>query len=229
MSQLPIGTRDRPLSRRRGTPEILTTMLVGGASPYLLYALVRPHLSEVRAILVAALFPAVVEIASLAGHRRLAPLSSLNLIALGAGLLVAAHWGGPQVTLVRGSVITGAVGVVLLLSLLLRRPATFYVARQAVAGNSTDRSRSFDSTWDAVPRLRHLLRLTALVWAIAYLTELCGRLVMVRLLSRERALVFGPIIFWSVQALLLVWTAAYLGRTWPRAAAPEAGAGPSSR
>lgn len=204
---------------RRLTSEIRTIVLVGGAAPYVLYAVVRAQLTEVRALLIAALLPAVVDIASVVGHRRLAPLSTLNLIGLGAALAASAFAGDTGLDLLRGSVITGAIGLALLVSLLPDRPATFYVARQLVAGNDAGASRDFGAMWDSTPLLRRFLRLIAKVWAITLLLELCARIAMTMVMPRERMLVLGPLVFWSAQGGLLVWTIAEVRRRWPRVAA----------
>jgi intracellular septation protein A len=198
------------------TREIGANILLGGVAPYVAYVLLRPHFAEVTSLAIASLFPAVLEIVSLARHRRLDPVSTLSLVALAVSVAIATTGGSARFMLMKESLVTGAIGVGFLISLLFRRPAQFYLGRQFVTGNVPERVARYNAAWEAVPYMRAVLRTTTTVWGIAFLIEVTLRVLLVFRLSTQQMLVVGPIVFYSTMLTVIAWTVFYVRRTQPR-------------
>jgi intracellular septation protein A len=218
-----------PVARRVAT-EIVVSILLGGVAPYVAYVLLRPHFEEVPAILIASLFPAVVEVVSFARHRRLDPVSTVNLAALAISAAIATTGGSARFMLMKESLVTGAIGAWFLASLLFGRPAQFYLGRQFVTGNLPERVLRYGAAWEAVPYMRSVLRTTTAVWGIAFLLEVAMRIVLVFHVSTRQALAIGPIIFYAMMLSVIAWTVFYIRRTKPRIEAmlDRVGAGSAS-
>lgn len=185
---------------------LLVGILVGGIGPFVAFMLLRPYLDAVLSLLIAALLPASMELASLARHRQIDPLSTLSLSALSVAVLLAAIGGIGQVALAKESLVTGAVGAGFLMTLSWRRPAHFYLARQFVTGNDRERVIRFNFAWKAVPVMRDALRASTTVWGIAYLAELSLHLVLMAVLPRQVVLVAGPLLLCATTLFLIAWT-----------------------
>jgi hypothetical protein len=201
---------------RRVAREIVVSILLGGVAPYVAYVLLRPHFEEVPSLLIGSLFPAVLEVVSFARHRRLDPVSTLNLGALAISAVIATTGGSARFMLMKESLVTGAIGTGFLVSLLFQRPAQFYLGRQFVTGNLPERVLRYDAAWEAVPYMRTVLRTSTAVWGIAFLLEVAVRLVLVFRVSTRQALAFGPIVFYSTMLSVIAWTVFYTRRTRPR-------------
>lgn len=206
-------------SRRRIAAEIVVSILVGGVAPYVAYVLLRPTLAEVPALMIGAMFPAALELVSLARHRRLDPLSTLNLVALAVSVALVASGGSARFILIKESLVTGAIGVGFLASALLARPAHFYLSRQFMTGNLPERVARYNLAWEKVPYMHTVLRTTTVVWGAAFVIEVVVRLVLVFRLSTQQMLAVGPILFYAMLLAVIVWTVAYARRARPRVVA----------
>src|SRR5215470_8985993 len=203
-------------SRRRIAAEIVVSILIGGVAPYVAYVLLRPQLAEVPALVVGAMFPAALELVSLARHRRLDPVSTLNLVALTVSIALVASGGSARFILIKESLVTGAIGVGFLASALLARPAHFYLSRQFVTGNLPERVARYHRAWEQVPYMHVVLRTTTVVWGAAFVIEVGVRFVLVFRLSTPQMLVVGPIVFYTMLLGLIAWSVAYARRARPR-------------
>jgi hypothetical protein len=201
---------------RRVATEIVVSILVGGVAPYVAYVLLRPRFDEVPSLLFGSLFPAMLEVVSFARHRRLDPVSTLNLAALGISAVIAMTGGNARFMLMKESLVTGVIGAGFLVSLLLRRPAHFYLSRQFATGNLPERLLRYNAAWDAVPYMRTVLKTTTAVWGIAFLLEVAVRLALVLRLPTRQMLAVGPLIFYAMILSVVGWTVFYVRRTRPR-------------
>jgi hypothetical protein len=73
-------------------------------------------------------------------------------------------------------VVSGAIGMLFLLSLLLRRPLVFYLARSTLARERRGRDLEFDEMWRTRPTLARSIRLMTTVWGVGLVAENAARL-----------------------------------------------------
>jgi hypothetical protein len=106
---------------RRRTALVWLAVSLG---PLLLYFLARSYVdSDTVALAVSAVVPAVVTVVAAAWRRQVRLLSGLALVGVGVALAATAMTGGSTLPLkLYRPIITGVVGLALLLSALLRRP-----------------------------------------------------------------------------------------------------------
>jgi hypothetical protein len=101
--------------------------------PWLAYRLALPHWGELGALYASAVPPVVWSLVEFARTRRVDALSILVLLGIALSIVLMALGGSPRLLLMRESMASGAIGIVFLLSLAMRRPLTFYLARATVA------------------------------------------------------------------------------------------------
>jgi len=88
------------------------------------YLLARPYVSsDAAALAIGALFPAAWTVLRLIVRRRLEPLGAISLSALSVALLIALLSGGNSLLLkLQEAPLTGALGLAMLVSVVVRRP-----------------------------------------------------------------------------------------------------------
>lgn len=137
-------------ARRR----LLPSLLLNAGLPLVGYTLIRSHVdSDVTALAIAMAVPVVGTLGGFAVRRRLDPVGAVAVVAFGIALIVLALSGGnPLVLKLQEAVVTGPLGVVLLVSVAIGRPAHLLIFRvlarrdPARAAGLDDRRRHHTAT-----------------------------------------------------------------------------------
>jgi hypothetical protein len=186
--------------------EVATSIFFGGVAPYAVYRFASPYLGEVPSLLAGAFVPGAFEVVSFVRHKKLDPLTTLNLAALALSILLVAVGGGTRAVLIRDSLVGGAVGLGFLISLARPRPAIYYLGRQFAAGNDPARVARYEEAWETSPAFRASVRKITAVWGTAFVAELATRATLVTKLTTAQMLVAGPVVFYAVLFALIAWT-----------------------
>ena len=110
--------------------------------------------------------------------------------------------------LIRESFVTGALGIVCLVSFLFPRPLLFYIGREFSTGNDPTRIAGFNDLWRSAGA-RYAFRLMTVVWGIGWVSEFLLRVLLVLTLTVGQVLIVSPIILQGITAALIVWTISY--------------------
>ncbi|CAN7147242.1 hypothetical protein LJR029_000061 [Caballeronia sp. LjRoot29] len=196
--------------------------------PWLAYRLALPHWGELGALYASAVPPVVWSLVEFARTRRVDALSILVLLGIVLSIVLMALGGSPRLLLMRESMASGAIGVVFLVSLVLRRPLTFYLARATVARKEEGGAERFEALWKERPALRRSVRLMTAVWGFGLAGENALRAWLAWHWPVERFLVVSPFIGYAIYGALTVWTLIYRRKLQRRGtAAPTEAVGPS--
>jgi hypothetical protein len=177
--------------------------------PWLAYRLALPHLGETGALIASAGPPTVWSMIELARFRRVDALSVMVVAGIVLSVAAMALGGSPRVLLLRESLVSGAIGVVFLLSLPMRRPLIFYLARATVAREMEGGAAHFEALWRERPGLASSMRLMTLVWGAGLTCETALRAWMALTWPIERFLVASPFIGYGIYGALMLWTLWY--------------------
>ena len=112
---------------------VVPSLLVNGVAPFVVYTLVHPHMSQLHALMIAALVPLADGIVGLVRQRRINAFGALVFLSLVLSSLLVLVGGSPRLILVRESALSGVFGVLMLLSLFWPQPLVYYLARHFVA------------------------------------------------------------------------------------------------
>ena len=179
---------------------------IGG--PLVLYQVLRSHgASEVKALVLSGVFPALGVLIGVVRHRRLDALGALVLIGIAVGTILGVASGNAKLVLVEGSVPTGIFGLVCLGSLWTRRPLMFRFALQFI-GPDTPKGRDFASRWQW-EGFRHTFNVITVVWGVAYLAEAAARVVIVENTSAGTALTISKFMPFAVAGVVIAWMTVY--------------------
>ena len=192
---------------------MLPSMVVNAVLPALLYLVLRSHFSDpsVVPIAAAAMFPLLGNLFGIARNRSLDTLGALMLLSFVLTALTALIGGDQRLILVSRSLLTLGWGLACLASLLFPKPISFYFARQFAAGNDRVMAAQFDEHW-RTPYVRHVSRLTSMVWGLALVGEFGLRVAMVYSLPAAVVLAVGPVANNVVSWGVMLWTVWYGAR-----------------
>jgi hypothetical protein len=201
---------------------MLPSILVNVVFVYLIYSLLKSYTSasDLVALLVSSVPALLGEVVSMIRHRQLDVLGIITLAFLAISAVITFIGGDPKLLLVRESFLTGALGVVSIVSLLFPRPIWFYIIRYFATGNDPAKASGFNSRWQ-YPTFRRYIRIISVVWGIVYLIEFPVRVYMVYHLSIQQYLAIGPIVFYGVTFAVIAFTIAYARRMISRATATK--------
>jgi hypothetical protein len=198
---------------------LVAELAVNLALPWLAYKLALPHWGELGALYASAAPPIVWSLAEFLKNRRVDALSVLVLLGIAMSIVLMTLGGSPRLLLMRESMASGAIGVVFLLSLAMRRPLTFYLARATLARESEGGAARFEALWDEQKALRRSVRLMTLVWGFGLTGENALRGWLAWHWPIERFLVVSPFVGYGIYGGLTVWTLMYRKRLQRRATA----------
>jgi hypothetical protein len=187
-------------------PGFVLELAVNFLLPWLAYRLALPHLGETGALIASAVPPIVWSLIELVRFRRVDALSVIVVAGIVLSVAAMALGGSPRMLLLRESLVSGAIGVAFLLSLPMRRPLIFYLARATVAREMEGGAARFESLWQERPALGSALRLMTLVWGIGLTGETALRAWMALTWPIERFLVVSPFIGYGIYGGLTLWT-----------------------
>jgi hypothetical protein len=203
-------------------PGMIVELAVNLLLPWLAYRLALPHWGELGALYASAVPPIVWSLFEFARTRRVDALSVLILLGIVLSIVMMALGGSPKLLLLRESLVSGAIGVAFLLSLAMKRPLTFYLARATVARESDGGAERFEALWNERPGLRKSIWLMTLVWGLGLTGENVLRSWLAWHWPDERYLIVSPFISYAIFGGLTVWTLIYRTRLKNRTVAETA-------
>jgi hypothetical protein len=190
---------------------IAKIVIVDIAAPLAAYNLLRSAgMSEVTALMLSGVFPAVGMAIGVIRHRRVDVVGALVLAGIAAGAVLGLVSHNARLVLVEGSVPTGVIGLTCLGSLLTQRPLMFSLALE-FTGPDTAKGREMTRLWQYEGYRRVLMIITA-VWGVGFLLEAALRVVIVYNTSTGTAQATSAVTPFIWAGALSAWTLAYAAR-----------------
>lgn len=186
-------------------PAVLLDVVV----PLAAYSVLSRHgVSTVDALAVSAVFPAAGAVATIVRSRVLDPLATLVLAAIAVGLVAGLVFHDGRILLVRESLVTGALGVAFLCSLLTRTPLTLVIRRRLSAAGKAGAVGPRDGGQHS-PTVQADARRASAIWGAALLADAAARAGLSFLLSAGTLMavsplvavvILGPVTFWALRS-----------------------------
>ena len=195
----------RPKIRASFVVELAVNLLL----PWLAYRLAVPHWGETGGLIASAVPPLAWSALELARFRRVDALSVMVLLGIVLSIAAMALGGSARMLLLRESLVSGAIGVAFLVSLLMTRPLVFYLARATVARELADGAARIEALWRERPAFVSAIRLMTAVWGAGLTGETALRAWMAMTWPVERFLVVSPFVGYGIYGALLLWTLWY--------------------
>jgi len=182
------------------------------AGPLVLYyALRSAGWSNVAALVLSGIPPAVGIALGAVRHRRLDAIGALVLAGIVMGSVVGLASGSAHLVLLDGIVPTAVFGVVCLGSLRSERPMIFRLALESM-GADTAKGRDFADRW-RYPGFRHAFGVMTVVWGLSFIVEAAAQGVIIETTSASIAKTTSNLMPIAVAAIVAAWTVAYAKRS----------------
>jgi len=167
----------------------------------------------VHALAAGAVFPVAGIILGFVRERRVQALGVIVLTATIASIAGALYFTSPFLALVKGSLLTGALGIAFAVSLFARRPLVFYLASMSA---DAEQRQEAETRWETEPVYRRLMRRITIVWAAALFVEAALRVVLIPLLPVAVFLPVSEAMWICCFVLMIGWSWRYAGRMMAR-------------
>jgi hypothetical protein len=179
------------------------------ALPTLAYRVTLPHFGLVGALIASSMPLLAWMTIDLLRFRHFDALSAMVLASIAMSLLILASRPGQPLREARDPLTGGITGVLFLLSLLLKRPLVFWLARSTLSREHQGREYAFEEAWQTRPDLVKSIRLMTAVWGLGLVGENAARLWVTSVVAGDQAEQLSTYIRYAVYGGLLVWTMAY--------------------
>ncbi|GHF54394.1 hypothetical protein GCM10010218_39560 [Streptomyces mashuensis] len=205
-------------------PAILFAVIL----PFVTYGMLTDHgVSQVKALLLISLWPAVETLLHLAIRRRVDEFGMMMLILMLLGALSATAYNTTELVFLKDSAITGLLGLSFLGSLLLRRPLMFYLGRKFGTDGTPEGLAHWNGLWE-FPGFRRTQYLLTTVWGLGFLAEAAIRAVLTYTLPTDAMVLVNNVLPLVVVAALVTWTTRVAKAGRARSAAAQAAAAEAS-
>ncbi len=191
----------------RAAPEILANFV----APYGVYEALAGRFGDTDALIASAVPPLLWSFYELAKTRR---LDAVSVVVVSAILLtVGATFMGGSARLIqmRDAMVTGAVGLLFLATLAMKRPMIFYLARATVARTTADEAEAYEQVW-AQPGVPQVFRMLTLIWGLGLLLQTSCMCWLAWIWPIGRFLLLSPFISFGIFGLLMAWSLGYIAR-----------------
>ena len=173
-----------------------------------MYEALDGRYGDTRALIASSLPPLLWSGFELAKTRRLDAVSIIVVASIMFTLAATAMGGSARLIQIRDALVTGAMGVLFLASLLMQKPLIFYLARATSARKTETDAMRFEAMWQN-PGTRRIFRLMTAVWGVGLIVQTALLCSLAWVWPISRYLLLGPFIGYGIFGLLLLWSLWY--------------------
>lgn len=194
---------------------VLTQIALNGLAPLAVYVVARLlGVGVVLALVLSGIVPAFAVLAKFIRFRKIDKLGLLTLLVLGLGSCASLAFADPRFVLAKESIVTGALGIFLLVTLLAPKPAMFHLWRMAASMKGQERKLSWDRKWAASAAFRRSQRLLTGALGGLCLLEAASRVALTAILPPAAMLVASQLLPFVFLAAAFPWMLHVFNKTW---------------
>ncbi|MBU6419585.1 MAG: hypothetical protein KGQ79_07640 [Proteobacteria bacterium] len=173
-----------------------------------MYEALDDTLGDTNALIASAVPPLLWSGYELVKTRRLDAVSVVVVASIVLTLAATALGGSARLIQIRDALVTGAIGVVFLASLLMEKPLVFYLARATSARNTEQGTEQFEAMWQN-PELRRTFQRMTAAWGTGLIVQTTVLCLLAWVWPISRYLLLAPFIGYGIFGLLLLWSLWY--------------------
>lgn len=174
-------------------------------APYLVYELLHKHCGDTKALMASIVPPLLWSLYELAKTRRVDALSVIVVSSIVFTVAATALGGSARMIQVRDALVTGVIGVLFLLSLLLHKPLIFHLARATLARNPDSDIPQMETLW-AQPGGPRVFKVMTSVWGVGLVMQTALLCALAWVWPIGRYLLISPFIGYGVFGILMLWS-----------------------
>lgn len=190
---------------------LIPELVANFVAPYLVFRLLDARYGDVTALIVSALPPLLWSGYELIKTRRLDAVSILVLAGIIFTVGATAMGGSARLIQIRDALVTGAIGLMFLGSLVLKKPMIFYLARATLARNTVEGANEFDRMWLS-PGVPGVFRLLTAVWGVGLVLQTALMCYLAWIWPIGRYMLLSNPISYGIFGMLMTWSLWYVAR-----------------
>ncbi|AEW98076.1 MULTISPECIES: VC0807 family protein [Streptomycetaceae] len=165
-----------PPAERSPYRALAANLGVNVAAPLLVfYGLRAVGVGQWWALLAGAVPPLVRAVVTMARTRRVDVLGAITLLLLALGVATSLLTGSARFLLAKDGAMTGAAGLCVLATLLMRRP---FIASTLISLTAGERRAKLVAHWQKSPTFRRVMRVLTVVWGVGLVADAVVRIVL---------------------------------------------------
>ncbi|MHA6621698.1 VC0807 family protein [Pseudonocardia sp. DLS-67] len=187
--------RGRPASGQSALANWIVTLTVNVVLPFATYVLLTRVLgtSEVTALLVSGIWPALEIGYTVVKQRVVDEFSVFVLIGIVIGVATTLLSADARAVFLKDSITTGLIGAIMLVTLVVGRPLTFYLGRRFATDGSAVQRQWWNGLWQ-YPKFRSVQRFIGVVWGVTLLGEAVIRALLTLTVGTEPMVLINSIV-----------------------------------
>lgn len=196
--------------------QLLFDLVVNGFLPWAGYVFLQNQygLSDYHALLAVTVIPGFFALVGIIRKGRPDLIASVSLVTILLSLGLAAASDDTRVLQIRESYITLIMGIVFVVSSMMKKPILWLLARHQA--KSEEHKAALEH-----PDRKKMLGTVNAVWGWSFVLEFAAKLWMIENLPISRVLALSPVMFYGVTAVTFLWTLWWLRRQMRKAAEAE--------
>lgn len=182
-------------------PELAANFL----APYLVYEALYKHYGDTNALMASIAPPLLWSLYELIKTRRIDALSAVVIASIVFTVVATAMGGSARMIQIRDALVTGAIGILFLLSLVLERPLIFHLAQATFARKPDPGMPALETLWN-LPGVPMVFQMITIVWGIGLVVQTALLCFLAWIWPISRYLLISPFIGYGVFGGLMLWS-----------------------
>ena len=211
-SSPPVDQPEDPILGALKPRTLVPQLAAGGVAPFLVYQLAHHNgMADAPSLALATVVPAMWVIGNFAWRRRIEVIPGIALFGIVIGLIAVVAFHGNELALkMRESLISGALGLTFLVSLVVSERPFIYHLGKAMASSQGDSARAdFETLWGE-ERARQVVRVLTALWGAGLFGEAVLRAILALTVPTGTFLAMAPVIGWVIIGSLMWFTVTYI-------------------
>lgn len=206
----PSISKQQALSPRTIWKRLYPTLIHAAVLPYLIYLVGHGllHLSDVNALLLAAISPLIGVLIEWGREQRLSLIGSFALLGIAIKLVSAVVFHDPRLVLISDSLMFGVYGLLMLGSVLMGKPVLVVLIKSGYGARSPEQRVLLEQGLHASGLHRRFQVLTTM-WGIGLVLTLVISVLLSYILPVEQMVLLRPVVDYGIIAILLAASMAY--------------------
>ena len=213
-SQAAPKSQDLKSTVRQALGGLLPSIIISAVFPLLIYLLASPHMAPLPVFALMAVPPVLYSGYGWVRTHSIDLISIITLFLIVVSMLIALLVHDPRLFLLRDSFLSGAFGLLCLLSLLSPRSVTYYMYRRAFVRTPEQLAR-LNASWQ-VPYGRFARRRITLVWGLVFVGEALLDTFLLYHLPTAQWVVIHTFLFWGTMVAAFGWAILYSRHAQPK-------------
>jgi hypothetical protein len=184
---------------------VYVELLVNLVLPYFIYAKTADGLGQVHALIVSSLPPILWTAARSVYSRKTDAVSLLVIFGILLSLLAFIGGGSVRFVQLRQNLVIGLVGLIILSSILVRRPLIVPLVRATILRSDFGHIRPVEDLEAQEAFRRDMTMLTA-VWGVGLLAETAAACILLYCMPIEDFLIVNPLVGYGAMGALVLWS-----------------------